>query len=44
MIYKTFMAADTCKADSDLDTPTSTQFAKNYMTSDHFRNATKDLK
>jgi hypothetical protein len=43
MIYKTFMAADTCKADSDLDTPTSTQFAKNYMTSDHFRNATKDL-
>jgi len=35
------MAADTCKADSDLDWPTSTQFAKNYMTSDHFRNATK---
>jgi len=43
MMYKSFMAADTCKADSDLDRPTSTQFAKNYMTSDNFRNATKDL-
>jgi hypothetical protein len=42
-MYKSFMAADTCKTDSDLYRPTSTQFTKNYMTSDHFRNATKDL-